>query len=210
VIAFVSAAALQIPEVQSWVVQVASDLQQVVAQMADSIKTRIDALGAISMPADPLKAIRVNIGALGIVAATSIASEPGEGFSLIDPEPSPNDPPSQDPRSVASVDAASRSELPPAQARPGSPADQEQEKDAFDAMKLREAQTGAELARMVRAQLYGSSPGDVDDESEAEVVLHESQRGVVVDKVVGGKPAEDSKAREARGASDAPGARDSH
>jgi hypothetical protein len=105
VIAFLTAAALQIPEVQQAVVHVVADLTQVAGQLAESIRVRIDALGAVQAQPNALEAIRSQIGALGVVAATSIASKPGEGFTLIDPEPSPYDPrPNRDPGSVASLD----------------------------------------------------------------------------------------------------------
>jgi hypothetical protein len=101
VIAFLTAAALQIPEVQREVVHAASELAQVIQHMAE--------------------AIRAQVGALGVIAATGIASKPGEGFSLIeDSGPSPNGPsPSRDPDSAAvSIDSTPRSDLPTEQGEP--------------------------------------------------------------------------------------------
>jgi hypothetical protein len=119
VIAFLTAAALQIPEVQHEVVQYAAELAQVIQQ-------------AVQHTAE---AISAQVGALGVVAATSIASKPGEGFSLIGPEPSPNGPsPSRDPSSVIeSVDSTPRSDSLAAQGEPAaSTVDSRQERtDAF-------------------------------------------------------------------------------
>jgi len=120
VIAFLTAAALQIPEVQHVVVEYSVGLAQVVEQLAESIRARIDELGAIGMQPDALKAITANIGALGFVAATSIASKPDEGFSLIDPGRGLNGPPpSGAPDSeAANFDSVSRPE-PTVASKPG-------------------------------------------------------------------------------------------
>jgi hypothetical protein len=72
VIAFLTTAALQIPEVQQEIVQAASVLAQAVQHM--------------------LEAVTAQVGALGMVAATSVAAAPGEGFSPMGPDADPNTP----------------------------------------------------------------------------------------------------------------------
>jgi hypothetical protein len=72
VIAFLTTAALQIPEVQQEVVQAASVLAQMVQHM--------------------LEAVTAQVGALGMVAATSVAAAPGEGFSPVGPDAGPDTP----------------------------------------------------------------------------------------------------------------------
>ena len=101
VIAFLTAAALQIPEVQREVVHYAAELAQAIQHTAE--------------------AIRAQVGTLGVVAATGIAAKPGEGFSLIDPEPTPTSPPpgGHPDSAVTSTDSPSRAE--PA-AAPSAPA----------------------------------------------------------------------------------------
>ena len=72
VIAFLTTAALQLPEVQQEIVQAASVLAQMVQHM--------------------LEAVTAQVGALGMVAATSVAAAPGEGFSPVGPDAGPNTP----------------------------------------------------------------------------------------------------------------------
>jgi hypothetical protein len=72
VIAFLTTAALQIPEVQHEVVRVGSDLLEVIGQIS--------------------QAVRAQVATLGIIAAARFAAGPDSGFPPVDPGPRPGSP----------------------------------------------------------------------------------------------------------------------
>jgi hypothetical protein len=180
VIAFVTAAALQIPEVQHEFVQYAAELAQVIQQAVQHMA----------------EAIRAQVGTLGVVAATSIAAKPGEGFSLIDPEPSPDGPsPSRDPTSaIGTIDSTPHTELPAAQG---------------ELPTIRSTNDSLALPHKA-AQAGPSSPGSVvAGKVPRGVSGGRVPRGVSGGRVPAGESAEESETRKARDASEARGAADS-